>query len=67
MINEGILPLLSIENICLEAIDSVDAVPILKSKEMKNQVLIMTAQQLEKRINIKVNCKILLRRNIDGH
>lgn len=57
------------ENLCLEVIDSVDSKPNMKFKAIKKLSSLDNDSSrtvgLEKRLSIKVNCKIMLLRNID--
>lgn len=69
VLNEAILSLLPNENVCLEAIDSFDTKSNMKSKATKKLSCLDNDSSrtvgLEKRISIKVDCKIMLLRNID--
>lgn len=69
ILNEEILSLLPTENLCLEAIDSVNTKPNMKSKAIKKLSSLDNDSSrtagLEKWLSIKVNCKIMLLRNID--
>lgn len=69
VLTKGILDLLPTEIINLEAQDSVDAKPTSKCKTMKKLALLNSDSSrtagLEKNNKIKLNCKVMLIRNID--
>jgi len=69
VLNKGVLELLATEIINLEEQDSVDAKPTSKCKAMKKLALLNSDSSriagLEKNIKTKLNCKIMLIRNID--
>lgn len=69
ILNNGILSLLPSKNVCLVAVDSVDCKETTKSKVVKKLSKLdddnSRTAGLEKYINVKLNCKIMLQRNID--
>lgn len=68
-LNEGILSLLPNDNISLEAVDLEDSKPSLKARALKNLSKLKNDSSrtagLEQCIIIKINCKIMLQRNIN--
>jgi len=68
-LNKGFLNLLPTEIINLEAQDSVDAKLASKCKAIKKLALLNSdssrTARLEKNIKIKLNCKVMIIRNID--
>lgn len=69
ILNHGIQSLLPSENVCLVAFDSVDCKETIKSNVVKKLSKLDNDSSrtagLEKYINVKLNCKIMLQRNID--
>jgi len=68
-LNNGILSLLPSDNISLESIDSVDCKQSTKTKVIKKLSKLdddsSRTAGLQKYLNVNLNCKIILQRNID--